>query len=62
MDKKKYYLVYMPLMTIIGVFLIFYLPADQSHYVLLIPIIFWIVYYSWNFVEKKGLKNRDSTK
>ena len=56
MDKKKYFIV-MPPGIIIGIFLLFYLPERDRTYVGLIPIIFWIIYYSWIYIEKR--KKRD---
>lgn len=53
MSKKKYYFFMMPPMLIIGLFLLFYLPVNQRPYVFLIPIVFWIIYYVWIFIEKK---------
>ena len=53
MSKKKYYFFVMPPMLIMGLFLLFYLPASQRPYVFLIPIIFWLIYYVWVFIEKK---------
>ncbi|MEK4800707.1 hypothetical protein MHI02_03810 [Oceanobacillus sp. FSL K6-0118] len=46
MSKKKYYFFMVPSM-LIGLFLIFYLPENQSFYVYLIPIVFGIIYYVW---------------
>jgi hypothetical protein len=40
-------------MLLIGIFLVYYIPANQRTYVLLVPIIFWIVYYSWIYIEKR---------
>lgn len=56
MHKNKYFILVIPVM-IIGIFLIYYLPANQRSYVLLIPVIFWIIFYVWIYIEKRG-KNK----
>ncbi|WP_145939565.1 hypothetical protein [Paenibacillus glacialis] len=52
MYNKKYFIL-MPLMLIIGLLLFFFLPASQRPYVLLVPIVFWLIYYTWIFIERK---------
>ncbi|SEN77687.1 hypothetical protein SAMN05518670_2688 [Paenibacillus sp. OK076] len=51
-DKKKYFIL-MPPMLIIGLFIIYFLTANQRAYVFLVPIVFWLTYYIWVFVERK---------
>ncbi|MBU8791196.1 hypothetical protein KM885_10405 [Oceanobacillus caeni] len=46
MSKKKYCLLMLPLF-LIGLFLLFYLPANQRSYVYLIQIVIGIIYYVW---------------
>jgi hypothetical protein len=54
--KKKYFIL-MPPMLIIGIFLLYFFPANQRPYVLTIPIVFWIFYYIWiNFERKQKAK------
>lgn len=43
----------MPPMFILGAILLIYLPASQRYIALLIPIIFWMIYYTWIFIERK---------
>lgn len=56
MHKNKYFILVIPVM-IIGIFLIYYLPANQRFYVLLIPVIFWVIFYVWIYIEKRA-KNK----
>lgn len=51
--KKKYFILLTPAL-IFGIFLAYYLPAEDKLYMLSIPIVFWIIYYSWIYVEKKN--------
>lgn len=50
--KKKYFILFTPLL-IIGIFLLFILPAEQRLYVYMLPPIFWLIYYAWIFIERK---------
>jgi len=54
-QKKKYFIL-MPPMLIIGLFLFYFLPVNQRPYVLLVPIVFWLIYYNWIFIERKQKK------
>ncbi|RLQ93106.1 hypothetical protein D9X91_18930 [Falsibacillus albus] len=50
---KKRYWILMPPFLIIGIVLMKLSPQHLRPYVLLIPIVFWIVYYLWGYIEKK---------
>ncbi|MEC0093413.1 hypothetical protein [Paenibacillus macquariensis] len=50
-DKKKYFIL-MPPMLIIGLYLFYFLPANKRPYVFLVPIVFWLIYYTWLFIER----------
>jgi hypothetical protein len=54
-SKTKYFFLLVP-MLLIGIFLVYYLPVSQRTYVLLVPIIFWIIYYTWIYIEKRLMK------
>ena len=56
MHKKKYFVIFVPVL-IIGVFLIYYLPANERPYLMLIPLIAWIAYYAWIYIEGR-MKNK----
>lgn len=49
----------MPPAFIIGAILLMYLPASQRHNVLLSPMVFWIIYYTWIFIERKKAEKID---
>ena len=53
--KKKYFIL-MPPMLIIGLLLFYFLPANQRPNVFLVPIVFWLIYYTWIFIERKQKK------
>lgn len=52
MHKQKYFILILPFITI-GLFLLYILPADRRYYLFLVPAVFWLVYYSWIFIERK---------
>ncbi|GIN72354.1 hypothetical protein J14TS2_28290 [Bacillus sp. J14TS2] len=52
MHKRKYF-VLLPFALIIGIFLLFCLPPGNWFYVFLVPIVFWLIYYSWIYLEKR---------
>ncbi|OAB43316.1 hypothetical protein PBAT_18595 [Paenibacillus antarcticus] len=54
-DKKKYFIL-MPPMLLLGIFLFYFLPANQRSYVFLAPIVLWLIYYTWIFIEIKHKK------
>lgn len=56
MHKQKYWLLLLPALFI-GFFVLAFLPADKRHYVFIIPILFWIIYYTWIYLEKR-IRNR----
>lgn len=60
MHKKKYFIL-MPPALIIGIFLIYYFPVSQKPYLFLIPLVFWIIYYTWIYFEKRH-ENRKENK
>lgn len=51
MFKNKKYWILMPPFLILAIALLTY--TDNSSYGFLAIIIFWIIYYSWNYIEKK---------
>ncbi|HLU23579.1 MAG TPA: hypothetical protein VKZ77_14035 [Bacillaceae bacterium] len=53
MSKAKFYFTMMPLLLVIGIILLIYLPENQRYYVFLIPILYWILYYFNMWIEKK---------
>ncbi|MCZ1269129.1 hypothetical protein EIH79_30885 [Paenibacillus tundrae] len=57
-DKKKYFIL-MPPMLIIGLLIMYFLPVNQRAYVFLVPIVFWLIYYIWVFVERKKYKKTE---
>ncbi|WP_262174695.1 SoxR reducing system RseC family protein [Saccharococcus sp. Marseille-Q5394] len=59
MHKKKYFIL-LPPALIIGIILLYYLPTEDRAYVFLAPIAFWIIYYSWIYVEKRNTKRNIS--
>ena len=50
--KKKYFIIFVPVL-IIGLLLIYYLPANELTYLMLIPLIAWFIYYAWIYIEKR---------
>lgn len=60
MDWKKYIILLVPYL-LLGVILFIYLPDTQRPYVFAVPLIFWITYYTWVWIDKK-LKQKDRDK
>lgn len=58
MFKNKKYWILMPPFLILTVALFTYLPQDYKPYSFAAIIIFWIVYYSWNNIDKKNLSKK----
>lgn len=55
MHWKKYFILLLP--TILsGLFLFYILPAIQRPYVLIVPMVFWLIYYSWIYIKRKQKK------
>ena len=57
--KNKHYWILMPPFLLTSLLLIVFLPSDYKYYSFLVIILFWIVYYSWNYygVKKNNHKN-----
>jgi len=53
MFKDKKYWTLMPFFLTLAIVLLIYLPQDYMPYSLFPIVIFWITYYSWNYIEKK---------
>lgn len=49
----KKYAILLPPFVMIFLIMAFNLPDNQKLYAVLAIILFWIVYYSWIFIEKK---------
>ncbi len=43
----------MPPFLILGIALITYLPKKYSPYSFLVVLTFWVIYYLWDYLEKK---------
>lgn len=52
MHWKKYFILLLPTI-LIGLFLFYILPAIQRPYVLIVPMVFWLIYYFWIYIERK---------
>lgn len=48
----------MPPFLILAIGLIIYLPQEHKSYAFLAIIVFWIIYYTWIFIEKKRLTKK----
>ncbi len=57
MHWKKYFILLLPTI-IIGLFLFNFLPAIQRPYILIVPMVFWLIYYFWIYIERKQQKNK----
>ncbi len=56
--KNKRYWILMPSFLIVALLLNTFLPNEYRHYSFLTIIIFWIVYYIWNYyADKKQQSN-----
>lgn len=52
MHKKKYFILLIPAILVFA-FLLYYLPTGSKQYSIIVPLVFWIVYYIWVGIEKK---------
>lgn len=52
MHKKKYFILLIPSILVFA-FLLYYLPNDDKQYSIIVPLVFWVVYYVWLGIEKK---------
>jgi len=48
----------MPPFLILTIVSVIYLPQDYRPYSFLVVITFWIVYYAWNYIEKRNLTKK----
>lgn len=53
MHLEKYLKLLIPFLFI-GIILILILPNGFKHYAILMPLIFWLVYYIWVLVDQKA--------
>jgi ABC-type dipeptide/oligopeptide/nickel transport system permease subunit len=56
MHRKKYAILLLPFIPLC-VILAIYLPQGVKNYTIAVPFIFWTVYYTWIFIEKKRKKD-----
>jgi hypothetical protein len=56
MFKNKRYWILMPPFFLFAVLLGLYLPNDLKPYIFLIVLLFWVIYYSWSYFDKKRIK------
>ncbi|RSL29048.1 hypothetical protein D7Z54_33345 [Salibacterium salarium] len=57
--KNKRYWILMPPFLIIALLLFTFLPNNYRYFSFLVIIVFWVVYYSWNyFAGKKNNPNK----
>lgn len=52
MHRKKYAILFIP-GIIIFIISIFILPADKIFLTVIVPLICWVIYYAWVYIEKK---------
>ncbi|WP_176713770.1 hypothetical protein [Pseudobacillus wudalianchiensis] len=57
MDKKKYFILLLPALILL-IILVCYLPAGMKQYAIMVPLVFWAIYYGWIHMERKH--NRSS--
>jgi hypothetical protein len=50
--KDKIYWTLLPIGIIIGFVIIFVLPINNT-YAYILPVVFWVVYYTWTYFEEK---------
>lgn len=50
--KDKIYWTLLPIGIVIGIFAVFVLPIKNT-YALILPIVFWVVYYTWTYLDEK---------
>jgi len=58
MYKNKKYWILMPPFLLLAILLILYLPTDLKPYSIISVLIFWITYYTWNYVDKTHTKTQ----
>lgn len=50
--KNKRYWILLPPFLIIGISLIIYLPPNLKPIAILTALVFWIVYYTWDYLSR----------
>ncbi|MCP8968446.1 hypothetical protein [Ectobacillus ponti] len=55
-DKKKYWTLLLPTFVICAV-LLYYLPKGDKQDILLVPFVFWMMYYAWCYLEEHRKKH-----
>ncbi len=57
---KRYWILLLPFLFI-GIILLIYLPQNLKPFTILLGLVFWVVFYSWNYFSEirkvKGRKN-----
>ena len=58
-DKRKYWTL-LPPFLLISILIIVYLPRNSKSSMIyfLVPLTFWIVYYTWIYVEKRLMEKK----
>ena len=56
-NNKKYWIL-MPPFLLLTMALFIYLPQNYKPYSFSALFTFWIIYYSWNYIEKKNLSKK----
>jgi hypothetical protein len=56
MHRKKYFTL-LPPALILTLVAIYFLPTEAINYTLIIPLLFWVAYYGWIYIEKKFYSN-----
>ncbi len=54
--KNKIYWILLPFPIIIGISFIVFFPENGFIYAFITMIVFWIVYYSWTYIDRKSNK------
>jgi hypothetical protein len=57
MHRKKYWIL-LPPFLVITIFLAIYLPQKLKPFTPLILLVFWVVYYTWIYVENEKNKKQ----
>ncbi len=57
MSNKKYWLdkrywILLPIFLVIGLLLFVYVPAEHRKLILLVPLAFWPIYYTWRHLDR----------
>ncbi|MGP4077397.1 hypothetical protein [Halobacillus sp. K22] len=58
--KNKRYWILMPPFLLMTVLLVIFLPIEHRWYAFLPIIVFWIVYYIWNYYSQKKNNSKNN--